>query len=399
MYEERLKAKFNSNEKISQTNKKHVKDFFNSGYNCTKTTEGKFYSWLPYILTKTTDIKKTMEDEKELVKVFNQIHKDLSPSGYTTVFWVTKTLCKFLKNGNNKKKSQYPEAFESVKELSKIEKKQLKRVNQEGYKTLSWEDGLKICKQTNSVQLKAMILCQLDGGLRPSELEALNYEDTKKEGKFITLHIKAGKTAEPRDVVLFRSAPSVSRWLELHPKKEGALWLMEDKTRSSSYREGNKDLRYRYAAIKQTFRRLAKKAGFKKGVSLYMFRHSAISLAKQERMSAEIGAERFGHNITYYVDTYGKLTQEQKINRQKQAQSGEEAKKEKKEPEPILCSICDTINEPRKDFCEKCNSPLTLTKALEIKNKHKEELEQMKNDLKEYFKEQFKKEIKAEVVG
>ncbi len=397
---EKRKESFNLRKDISQANKDYVEDFF-KGYNCADSSMIKFYSWLPYLLTHTNDIKRTMNNEAELIDIFDKLHKKLGPSGYKTASDVAKTFCRELNKG------KVPEAFERIKKLTTQEKQQFKRINKEGYYNLSWEDGQKIAKETNSQQIKSMILCQLDSGMRPSELEALNYIDAERDGKFIIIHIRKSKTGEKRDIVLYRSAPMLNRWLQSHPTKNAndPLWIMENKSRSSTYRAGEdkKIPRYKYHAIKQMFNRLGKRAGFQ-NVGLYMMRHSAVALTKEERMGVDIAAERYGHDINYYVNTYGKLSDEQKINRFK-AHYGEAEEEEKDEkPKPILCNVCDTINDPLeyfkdgknqehsklREFCEKCNSPLTLSKALEIEKENEDKVKQL-------VTEQFKKLIKTKL--
>ncbi|MDP3765303.1 MAG: site-specific integrase [Nanoarchaeota archaeon] len=357
-YEQRDKERFFERADISKTNKEYVKDFF-KGYNCAKTSEAKFYKWLPYVLTQCKDIKATMHNEAELKEIFNKIHSKLKPSGYKTTLTTTKTFCRELNKGIA------PETFSRVKQLTKQEKKLLLRAENPNYKTLSWEDGLKICEQTNSLQLKTLVLTELDGGLRPAELEGLNYGDAKKDGKFIFLSINKTKTADPRDVILFKSAPYLNRWLDMHPTKKDndPLWLIENVSKSSLYNGKDKVLRFNYDAIRQTLRRMAKKAGYKHSTSLYMMRHSAVSLAKQDMVSAEIAAEKFGHDIQYYVNVYGRLSKEQKRIRSKVAY-GETDEKEKAKPKPLVCRLCQTINEPEKELCEKCNDPLTLEAAM-----------------------------------
>ncbi len=412
---EKRKESFNAREDISQANKDYVTAFF-KGYNCADTSIVKFYSWLPYVLTQTNDIKQTMNNETELIDIFDKLHKKLGPSGYKTASDVTKTFCRELNKG------KVPEAFERIKKLTTQEKEQFKRINKEGYYTLSWEDGQKITKETNSQQIKSMILTQLDSGMRPSELEGLNYGDVKRDGKFIILHISKSKTGGKRDIVIYRSAPMLNRWLQLHPTKEPSdpLWIMENKTKSSTYRanekrvnennnlsdEAKKELikklkvltpRYKYHAIKQMFKRLGDRAGFK-GVGLYMMRHSAVSLTKQEMMVVDIAAERYGHDINYYINTYGKLTEKQKIDRFKQHYDEAEEEEKEEQLKSILCNVCDTINTPleyykdkkgkekerEREFCEKCNSPLSLKKALEIEKQKEDKLNVLESKMERF---------------
>ncbi len=390
-YEQRDKELFFERGNISTINKNYVREFF-KGFNCAKTSESKFYRWLPYVLSQCNNIKVTMKNERQLKDIFNRIHAKLRPAGYKTVLTTTKTFCKELNNGI------VPESFARVKQLTKQEKKLLLRVESPDYKTLSWEDGIRISEQTNSLQLKALILTQLDAGLRPSELEGLNYGDAKKDGQFIFLKIKKTKTAEPRDVILFKSAIYLNRWLDLHPtrKDNDPLWINENVSKSSVLRGTNKIMRASYDAVRQRLRVMAKKAGFKQSINLYMMRHSAINLAKEELIPAEVASEKFGHDINYYVNVYGRLTDEQKRNRFK-AVYGISEEKERIKPRPLVCNMCQSINESGKELCEKCNSPLTLTKALEIEKQKDTEIADIKNQL-EAWKVNIRKELMREAL-
>ncbi|HBF12499.1 MAG TPA: hypothetical protein DDW49_03775 [Deltaproteobacteria bacterium] len=354
-----LKQKFFGRSDISDINKNHVKNFF-KGYNCAETSERKFYSWLPYVLIQTNDIKRTMNDEAEMVDIFDKLHAKLKPSGYKTSLDVCRTFCRRLNN------DILPATFKRVKALTQKEKTQLCRVNRKDYKTFSWVDAENIAALTNSVQLKAMVLCQLEGGLRPAELEALDIGDVVQDGKFFVVTIHESKNAKPRKIILYHSAPMLNRWLQMHPLKQDTknpLWIMENTKQSSTFRSGDADVRYKYDAIRQTMRRMAKRAGFKNGMSLYMMRHSSVALKKKERMPLDVAAEMMGHNINFYINTYGRLTDEEKIDRVKGHYGEKTPGKDEKEAS-LLCSICQTINEPHRELCEKCSQPLTLTAAM-----------------------------------
>ncbi len=390
-YEQRRKELFFERKDVSQKNKGYVEDFF-LGYNCAKTTEGRFYSWLPYFLRKTPDVKKTMLDTKEMQKIFNELHRDLSPSSYRTVQTTVKTLCKVLNNG------EIPEAFKHIMYLTKQEKKKLARINKKGYKTLSWKDGLKMAEIQNNMMYKALIMTELDGGLRPAELEALDYGDCKKDGKFIILNISESKTGEARDVLIYRAASFLNRWLQLHPtkKKSDPLWIMQNQNMSSKYRKNPKLMRLDYDAMRQCIARTSKRAGLGR-VSLYMMRHSAVALAKQERLGVDLAAEKFGHDINYYINTYGKLTPEQKINRFK-GHYGEVAAEEENKTKTQLCPVCDTINEPEVKYCEKCNNPLSLKVALEQEKNKDTEIDSLKKQMQSIQQEQIAEKVRMEKI-
>lgn len=371
------KQRFYERTDISQTNKDYMTKFFKR-YNCPDTSGNKFYSYMPYVLKETPDVIEALKNEDLIIDIFDKIHanKRLSPSTYKTILVTTKTFCREL----NGKKT--PEVLNKVKQLTTQEIAKLKRINSPDYKTISWEDGLKMGQQTNSVQIKAMPLVELEAGLRPDELVSLNFGDVKRDGKFIILKIGKSKTGKSRDVVLYRSVPALNRWLQNHPTKkaEDSLWILENKNKSSLYKNNKGVVRYGYHAIRQLFRRLAKKAGINKKINMYLLRHSAVALAKQENMGVDIAAEKFGHDINYYINTYGKLTDKQKIDRFK-AHYGEGEEQEDKTPKPLLCELCNTPNDPEAAICEKCRNPLTLTKALELEKQKENKIKTLEKQV------------------
>ena len=356
-YEARDRERFFERKDISDKNKQHLKDFF-LGFNTTPQGESKFYKWLPYLLTQCDDLKTAMHDEREMKRMFNHIHRKLSVSSYRTIFTSAKTLCREMNGG------KAPETFDRVKQLTKDEKRKLLRANNPDYQVLSWEEALKIAEMTNSVQVKALIMTQMEGGLRPGELEALNFNDAVKDGKFIFLKIHKSKTGKPREVTLYQAAPYLNRWLDAHPDKTSGtpLWIMENLEQSSLH-HGKRDIvRYTYDAMRQMLRRLSLRAGVKFR-PLYMMRHSAIAKAKQDLTPADVGAENFGHDIQYYVNVYGRLTSEQKRQQAKEARGEFIDGAQSKRPRSHVCRLCSTINEADKELCGKCGEPLTLEAA------------------------------------
>ncbi len=364
-----------NNKEISEVNKAHVKKFLKS-YNVADSTLAKFYDFITYFLERTPNAEKTIQSREEMAEIFEELHEKLGPSGYETVRIVTRRFARWLNE------DEVPKSFKAIKQLTKAEKKKLKRVNNSKYETLTWNDGLDMAKQTNSIQLKAMILSELDGGLRPEELFSLDYNNAVRDGKFIVLKIDETKTAEPREVVIYKAAPYLSRWLEMHPLKKGPLWLMESKLKSSKYRKDGEGLRYTYSAAKKRIKSLADLAGITKPVFLYNFRHSSIFMSKEENMNPELGAERYGHSIEFYIGTYGKLSSKAKVKRFKQHYGEAEEKKEDK-PKNLICPVCETINEPDKELCGKCGSALSLKVALEKEKGKDTEIEELKKRMDE----------------
>ena len=78
-----------------------------------------------------------------------------------------------------------PKGFKDIKGIPKI--KQKRKLNPEDMVT--WEDGEKLINSTNSMQLKAVLATQLDGGFRPSEFIDLKYGDIIQKNDFIIVSI------------------------------------------------------------------------------------------------------------------------------------------------------------------------------------------------------------------
>jgi integrase len=375
--------RFYANKDISEVNKRYVTEYYKT-HNVAESTKGKDYSYFPYFLKGIKDIKREIRHNGKIAERFDNLHKKLSASSYKICLDVSKPFFRWI-NGN-----VLPTSYSYIKKLTDKEKKTMARVNKPGYKTLSWQDGLKIIEVTNSIQYKAMVMTQLDGGFRPNELIQLDYGDCKKDNKFIICHVKESKTGEKRDVVIYNAASYLNRWLQMHPTKnpKDPLWMMENKNMSSIFRAGERNTRITYDGMRQTLRRLGIRAGVG-AINPYMLRHSAVTITKQERMGAELASERFGHNITYYINVYGKLTDEQKVNRFKTYYGGA-MKKEAAKPQNQLCPICDTINEPSNKVCDKCRSPLTLTAAIDLDKGKETEMLRLAAELKAVRVQQMK---------
>jgi integrase len=362
--------RYNKDQGVSKKNREHITDFMKS-YHVADSTKSKFYDFIRYFLHETKDAKEAMLSRKTMASIFNNIHKGIGVNGYVTTLGVTKRFLKWLNNGIEPPSM----SRDNIKQITKNEKLQLKRVNRSDYKTLSWDDGVKISEQTNSIQLKAMPLVALEGGLRPGEFVRLNYDDCKRDGKFIILNIRETKTGKPRQVVLYKSSPALNRWLQMHPLKgNNPLWVYENRLKSSTYRDNGVSLRYTQDAIRKSLKRLAILAGIKKHISGYMLRHSSISISKEvDKLNPEMGAEKYGHSIKFYIETYGLMSDKAKVKRFKEVY-GEGKEKVTDKQKSHVCPVCNSINEADKDFCVDCHSALTLKAALEEKERTKTDM-------------------------
>ncbi|MBS3106800.1 site-specific integrase [Candidatus Woesearchaeota archaeon] len=361
-------ARLLENPQISDANKAHLRRFLQA-YDVSAARLNIFCQQIRLLLERTPDVVKEMQDREKMNAIFKDLREKLGGAYYATVINVSLTLMRWLNDGEK------PAGLKDIKNKSRLS--QRRDLSPEDM--VGWQDGLKMAEATNSVQFKAIIMTQLDGGFRPSEFIDLDYGDISREGKFFIARIHKGKTGS-RNVILYNCAPFLGRWLQMHPskKKDAPLWVMENPAKSSRANL-EKFPRYQYRIIAKNLLHMASRAGVSKPVDMYNLRHSACTLSKMENVSPDLAAEKFGHSVEYYVTTYGRLTTKDKVERYRKHFG--EVKEEEKPALPGLCQFCDTINVPEAAMCEKCGNPLNLKKALELKSEKDNELETLKKQM------------------
>jgi integrase len=362
------KRLFNS-ENISVENKAALRKFLDI-YDETAATRGLFLHHIKLLIEGTDDISKEMHDRDKINRLFRKIknHKVKAPDGRLK----TMSLCYFE---NIKKVSlrfvrwlndgEKPTGFKDIKG---VQKKNQKR-NLSHQDMVTWEDFEQLKKATNSSQIKAVLATQLDGGFRPSEFIEINYGDVTVKDDFIVIEIKKGKTGR-RNVILWKAVPHLLRWLQVHPtkKRNDPLWVKETQN-------NGKISRYKYPALRKRINTLFGKKELDKPSDFYNLRHSACVLSKKDNVPEELAAAKFGHSVEYYVNTYGRLSTEDVLERYSKHYG---IKREKYVLEKnIKCDRCQFVNEPKASVCEQCGSPLSLGKALEIKNETEKKLNEM----------------------
>lgn len=365
-----------NDESISTANKNSLASF-SKIYREPKyrpATQAKFYAHIRFFLRKTKDAKKDMHDPEVINQIFADLSENLSPGYYASVINCTNRYVRWLNDGIK------PRGF---KDITAPDKRSQRR-NLVKDDMWEWEDGKNAASLTTSVQLKAILLTQLNGGLRPSEFVDLNYGDVEVSKPFIILHIRDGKTG-PREVILYYAVPYLLKWLNLHPtkRKDDPLWVMENSEKShrkgdcSNDRQPFSIRRYQYPALKKRIRVLAGKAGIQKPTDLYTLRHSCARLLKLWGVQAEEAAKNMGHSLFEFTETYGRLDTNDRQERHGRAYGVSLEQKTKTMKETLGCKRCDYVNEPGTEHCQQCGAALNLKKALEEEQEKEKQLEQM----------------------
>jgi len=360
--ESKERAVFND-PKISEKNKEALKRFLKC-YDVSPARKGLFLRHIIFLLREIPDIQKGINDRDLINDIFNKFRTNVKPGYYATIINVSMAFCRWLNDGEK------PKGFKDIKNVGK--KKQMRDLSPQDMS--SWDDGLALSRQVIGTQIRAMLLVQLDAGFRPSEFIDLNYGDVEinRELGITTFNVKKGKTGG-RTVACQRCTPHILRWLDEHPTKkaEDPLWIEKDKQ--------GKWVKYDYDSIRWHFMYMAKKLNFKKPIDFYALRHSSCVLDKIDNLPVEVASERHGHSVKFFVDTYGRLSIKDKVDRFARHY---DLNGEKEAPKRnITCNICGWVNEPESENCSKCHRPLSLKKALEQQEKDKTEREMISEKL------------------
>jgi len=356
--------RFFDNPKISFENKKAMRRFL-AQYNVKPATKNKFFHHIKFLLESLKDVEVQMHDRELINLTFKNFRENLSPGYVGTLINVSKAFVRWLNDG------ELPKGFKDVKSISK----------NEGRRSLhpedmwSWEDGESVAKVCPSIQMKAIVLTQLDAGFRPSEFVDLNYGDVAiDKNDTVLFTVREGKTGF-RIVPCYRCAPAFLRWFHSHPtkKKTDPLWIMEYTFKSNGKNKLNDSevVRYNYYALQKRFQDLSRRAGIKKPLDFYNLRHSSCTLDKIDNVPLEVASGRHGHSVEYFTQVYGRLDPSAIANRLRSHYGGVEEKK--KLQKNIVCSRCEFVNESSSEICFKCNAPLTVKKAMELEKIKSEE--------------------------
>ncbi len=364
---------------VTEINKGYIRQFL-LDYEVSDARLSMFLARIRQVLLKTKDIKQDMNNCTLMSEIFRSFRGTYSIATYATLLSITKRFVRWLNQG------ELPKGFKDIRAVPK--KKCLRDLRPDDMVT--WEDALALTKATTSIQLKSIILTQLDGGLRPGEFVDLRYRDITVKKNIVLIFVRSAKTGK-RFVVLHRSVPYFLRWYHEHPTKrmQDWLWIDENPTKSRSLkhiarRDGSSIKRYEYDAMADRIQGLGVKIDFRKPLDFYNLRHSSAVLKKMDNVPPDLAAQSMGHSVAYYTDIYGRLCADDIVARHECHYGLRETIKEK--PKNRNCPCCNFINEPNSEICFGCGAPLTPKKSLEMshhigRNENKDEINELKRRL------------------
>ena len=245
--------------------------------------------------------------------------------------------------------------------------------------------------------MKRMIACALnvrdraipptlkEGAFRPHEFVSINVGDVEERHYGFYVSCRDSKTVL-RGVPLTWSARYLGEWLNNHPYRddpEAPLWI--------SLSRKNFGERLAVKSLNELLQRLAKRAGMKKHVTSYLFRHSGATDMVIKNIHVAIMSKICGWSPTSTMPArYVHLAGVDVENAVLEAR-GIKVKSRKRMMEPKVCPRCEEENGPEKIHCGKCGTNLDKpTYAYdEISG---QETEKQKADY-ETLKEKIKKDI------
>ncbi|MDE1863041.1 MAG: tyrosine-type recombinase/integrase [Thaumarchaeota archaeon] len=223
------------------------------------------------------------------------------------------------------------------------------------------------------IMVKGAVALSNEVGPRPGEFLNMKVGDIifRDDGVICRLaHNGGGKTGE-RLILVIKSVQHVTSWLNAHPFKddpEAPLWI--------GFSSTNRYEQWSYKAYQKMFAELGKKAGIRRRVTPYLFRHTAATRDARLGFTEVQLCLKYGWVVgskmpRIYLhmsntDLWGKI---------EEAYGGRPPRKP--EPQTLTCSRCQRANTIGQKFCGWCGSPLLEQDisriSVEIEEKKREE--------------------------
>ena len=208
---------------------------------------------------------------------------------------------------------------------------------------------------------KAITSSIYESGCRPTEFLSFSIKHVVFDKYGAQLTIVKGKTGM-RKIRLISSVPHLAAWIEMHPLRDNPdapLWV------AIGTRNRNKPILYRN--LREQLAVLAKKAGIRKRVYPYLFRHTAATHMANHLTEAQM-CQYFGwvqgsNMPRVYVHLSGRDLDEPIL-----LMHGLKKEEERNEDHfsPKKCHRCEKMNPPTGKFCSRCGAPLNLESVMKV---------------------------------
>ena len=246
---------------------------------------------------------------------------------------------------------------------------------------LTREEFEAIVKATDNPRDRALVYVLYEGALRPGELLKMTVGSVEFKDNYCLITVN-GKTGLKR-IPLVLSYRPLLEWLENHPRKtepNAPLW--------ASFSNSNKGGRLCYRHFRLIIKRLARKAGIKKNVWPYLFRHSTLTnLAKvftEARLEQYAGWIHGSEMSRRYVHFAARDLEDAVL----ELHGLKKPDEMRNIPKLVNCPRCGRENPPGNVRCGFCGFILDKETALKMEEKERyrerqreQELLRMKKDI------------------
>jgi len=228
---------------------------------------------------------------------------------------------------------------------------------------LTQEEKTGLVRAARNPRDSALLEVLLESGRRLGEILTLHIRDVEFDevGAKLSIHGKVGDDFAR----IISSAPALRNWFENHPMKddpESPLWIGVI---------GGKNRQIVYDTARSILLHIAKRAGIKKRIHFYLFRHTRVDETQgilTEAQQCMMFGWKFGSRMpATYMKRYGKH-----IDNAQAIMNGVTLPQVKTVvTKPKECIRCRTENSPLSKFCYKCGESLEIKFGVEVEDRKK----------------------------
>jgi len=244
---------------------------------------------------------------------------------------------------------------------------------------LSLEDVKAMINAAENERDRALISVLFEAALRPSELLTMKVRSVEFKDNYCLISV-CGKTGVKR-IPLVASHRLLLDWLVKHPKRhdpDAPLWI--------SLSNNSKSEAMSYYYFRKLVKELAKKAGLRRDVWPYLFRHSCLTaLAKvltESKLELYAGWVHGSKMARRYVHFSARDLEETVL----EIHGLKEAKRADGILKPTQCPRCGSMNPPNNVRCEYCGYILDRSLAIKAEEEEQKKEEKVIKMLEEAFK-------------
>jgi len=235
---------------------------------------------------------------------------------------------------------------------------------------LTLEEVKAIMNACENERDRALVSVLFEGALRPGELLGMTVGSVEFIDKYCLISVD-GKTGIKR-IPLVASHKPLLDWLTKHPKRgdpEAPLWISLS---NNSKAEGMS-----YCYLRKLVRQLAAKAGVRKKVWPYLFRHTCLTaMAKiltEAKLELYAGWVHGSDMPRRYVHFSARDLEETIL----EVHGLKSPAREDSIIRPMQCPRCGESNPPSNVRCSICGYILDKKLAMEVEEKHAERMEEI----------------------